>query len=164
MSDRPSDPGLTSGDPLAPGPDEPRHESGLPGVRARRAAGGAGYASPPPPGALGGAVARGPAGRVGQYQLAGWWSRVGAALIDGLIIGVGALIILAIFGSVFSVGFFASDETGVVVAGRRADARVPRDRDRRAALRAADDGPDERQDARADGARHPRRARERRSR
>jgi uncharacterized RDD family membrane protein YckC len=46
-------------------------------------------------------------------QLAGWWSRVGAALIDGLIIGVGALLILALFGSVFSVGFFDSEETGI---------------------------------------------------
>jgi uncharacterized RDD family membrane protein YckC len=49
----------------------------------------------------------------GQYELAGWWSRVGATLIDGLIVGVGALIILAIFGAVFSIGFFASEETGV---------------------------------------------------
>ena len=50
----------------------------------------------------------------GRYTLAGWWSRVGAALIDGLIIGAGALLIVALFGSVFSIGFFASEETGVV--------------------------------------------------
>ena len=105
MSERPNDPGMTPGDPLAPGPDAPRHESGLPG-----------YSSPPPPGALGAHAQAGapPVASTGQYQLAGWWSRVGAALIDGLIIGVGALIIIALFGSVFSVGFFDSDETGVI--------------------------------------------------
>ncbi len=35
-------------------------------------------------------------------------------MIDGLIIGAGALLIVALFGSVFSVGFFASDQAGVV--------------------------------------------------
>jgi uncharacterized RDD family membrane protein YckC len=29
----------------------------------------------------------------GRYVLAGWWARVGAYLIDGLIVGVGALIL-----------------------------------------------------------------------
>jgi uncharacterized RDD family membrane protein YckC len=55
-----------------------------------------------------------PAPVTGRYALAGWWSRVGAAVIDGIIIGIGALIIVALFGSVFSVGFFASDEAGVI--------------------------------------------------
>jgi uncharacterized RDD family membrane protein YckC len=99
-----SDSGLTPGDPLAPGPEAPRHPSGLPG-----------YTSPPPPGAFGtppGDVPVAPA--TGAYALAGWWSRVGAALIDGLIVGIGALAILALFGSVFSAGFFAGDEIGVV--------------------------------------------------
>ena len=120
MSERPNDPGITSGDPLAPGPDAPQHESGLPGYESDRpqsTPGGfsAGYSSPPPPGAFGPPAHGSPAvAGAGQYQLASWWSRVGAALIDGLIIGVGALIILAIFGSVFSVGFFESEETGVV--------------------------------------------------
>ena len=41
-------------------------------------------------------------------------ARVGAALIDGLIIGVGAIAIMAVFGAAFSVGFFADDETGIV--------------------------------------------------
>jgi uncharacterized RDD family membrane protein YckC len=100
-----SDSGLTRGDPLAPGPEAPRHGSGLPG-----------YSSPPPPGAFGGTAAAPPvpAPVTGRYALAGWWSRVGAAVIDGIIIGIGALIIVALFGSVFSVGFFASDEAGVV--------------------------------------------------
>ena len=102
MTERPNDPGLTPGDPLAPGPESPGGFTG-------------GYSSPPPPGAFGTpASVAVPAHGTGRYALAGWWSRVGAALIDSLIIGVGALIILAVFGSVFSVGFFESEETGVV--------------------------------------------------
>jgi uncharacterized RDD family membrane protein YckC len=106
MSERPNDPGLTSGDPLAPEPDAPRPGS-------EPFAPGTGYSSPPPPGALGAPAHAAPVPSAGRYELAGWWSRVGAALIDGLIVGVGALIILVLFGSVFSVGFFESDETGV---------------------------------------------------
>jgi uncharacterized RDD family membrane protein YckC len=102
MSESPRDPGLTSGDPLAPDAEPPRHESGLPG-----------YTSPPPPGAFGAPAMVAPGPVAGRHVLAGWWSRVGAALIDGMIIGVGALIIVALFGSVFSVGFFASEETGI---------------------------------------------------
>jgi uncharacterized RDD family membrane protein YckC len=91
-----SDSGLTPGDPLAPAP---RH----------------GYSSPPPPGAFGAPAGPAPVAPVtGRHALAGWWSRVGAALIDGIVIGIGALAILALFGSVFSAGFFASDELGVV--------------------------------------------------
>jgi uncharacterized RDD family membrane protein YckC len=94
-----SDSGLTPGDPLSPGPEAPRH----------------GYTSPPPPGAFGTPPAVAPVVPVtGRYALAGWWSRVGAAVIDGIIIGVGALLIMALFGSVFSIGFFASDEAGIV--------------------------------------------------
>lgn len=112
MSERPNDPGITPGDPLAPGPEAPRHESGLPGFSG-------GYTSAPPPGAFGGepvATAAGPV--AGRYVLAGWWSRVGAAVIDGIIITVVALILLAIF----SAGFVATDDddTGVgalIVAG-----------------------------------------------
>jgi uncharacterized RDD family membrane protein YckC len=84
MSERDSG-GLTSGDPLGGGTtDAPRHESGLPG-----------YTSPPPPGA-GGPVAPAfgePTTLGGQFVLAGWWSRVGAHMIDGLIVGVAALIL-----------------------------------------------------------------------
>jgi uncharacterized RDD family membrane protein YckC len=103
MSERPNDPGLTSGDPLGPGPEAPRRQSGLPSE---------GYSSPPPPGAFGPVPV--PAPVTGRYALAGWWSRVGATLIDGIIVGIGAVLIVALFGSVFSVGFFASDEAGVV--------------------------------------------------
>jgi len=105
MSERPQDPAFSSGDPLAPGPEAPRHESGLPGHEP------GGYTSAPPPGALGGPAMCAPVS--GRYVLAGWWSRVCAALIDGLIISIGALAILALFGSVFSIGFFDSDEAGV---------------------------------------------------
>jgi uncharacterized RDD family membrane protein YckC len=87
MSERSGDSGgITSGDPLGGGStaDPPLHESGLPG-----------YTSPPPPGA-GGPVSPAfgqPTGLGGQLVLASWLSRVGAHLIDGLIIGVGALVL-----------------------------------------------------------------------
>ena len=109
-----TDPGMTPGDPLAPRSGDPmtpptteppRHESGLPGVE--------GYSSPPPPGAVGGSWAATPAvPSAGQYVLASWWSRVGSTLIDGLIIFVGWIVIMAVFGAVFSIGFLAGDETG----------------------------------------------------
>jgi len=109
MSERPNDPGLTSGDPLAPGPEAPRHESGLPGFSG-------GDSSAPPPGAFGTPAVGAPAPVAGRYVLAGWWSRVGAAIIDGIIIGVVALVLLAIFG----VGFASTDSDtgtgGLVVA------------------------------------------------
>jgi uncharacterized RDD family membrane protein YckC len=112
MSERPNEPGLTPGDPLAPASEPPRHESGLPAYEPDRP--GSGYSSPPPPGAFGTPARAAPPVSSGQYELAGWWSRVGATLIDFLIIGVGALVIVALFGSVFSIGFFDSEETGIV--------------------------------------------------
>ena len=84
MSERSGDSGgMTSGDPLggSGAPEAPRHESGLPG-----------YTSPPPPGAGGVAPVHGHA-VLGRYVLAGWWSRVGAAIVDGIIVGAGALIL-----------------------------------------------------------------------
>jgi uncharacterized RDD family membrane protein YckC len=103
---------MTSGDPLGGGtaPEPPRHESGLPG-----------YTSPAPPGA-GGPVApayqREPA-LGGRYVLAGWWSRVGAQLIDGLIIGVGALILFLPIGAAAGVGFADDSDAsiGAAIAG-----------------------------------------------
>jgi uncharacterized RDD family membrane protein YckC len=115
MTERPND-GMTSGDPLAPSEEPPRHESGLPGFEPPSQPASApwqdsGYTSPPPPGAggYGGAPAVASSGR---YALAGWWERVGAALIDGIIITIGALLILLIFGGIFSAGFFAGNDTG----------------------------------------------------
>jgi uncharacterized RDD family membrane protein YckC len=111
-----TDPGMTPGDPLGPRSGDPmhpptgepeRHASGLPGYE--------GYSSPPPPGAVGGAWAATPAvPSAGRYTLAGWWSRVASTLIDGLIIVVGSILIMAVFGAVFSVGFLAGDDTGTV--------------------------------------------------
>ena len=46
----------------------------------------------------------------GRYALASWWSRAGAALIDGVIIGVGALLVTFLFGSLFSIGFAGDDD------------------------------------------------------
>ena len=76
---------------------------------------GYGPGSPAPPGAGGTAPAWG--GRpalAGQYELSGWWRRAGALVIDSIIIGIGALILLLIFGGVFSVGFFAGDTAGAI--------------------------------------------------
>ena len=123
MSERPNDPRVTPGDPLSPAPEAPRHESGLPGFSpspSRPDEGFAGgYSSPPPPGAYGTPAAVAPAPVAGRYALAGWWSRVGATLIDGIIIGVGAILITILIGSLFSIGFAGEDDSsdaGVIAA------------------------------------------------
>ena len=51
-----------------------------------------------------------PAG--GPYVLSGWWRRVAATLIDGALISLGALVILALFGGLFSIGFLGGDKAG----------------------------------------------------
>jgi uncharacterized RDD family membrane protein YckC len=90
-----SDPRLSSGDPL----------TGEPG----------GYTSPPPPGAGGPVSSYGASSPVGgQLVLASWGRRVGAFLIDGVIVGIGAIILLVALTAPFSVGFFASDNAGIV--------------------------------------------------
>ena len=111
MTERPSDSGgMTSGDPLGGGgaPEPPRHESGLPG-----------YASPAPPGA-GGPVAHGGYGQqapvLGRYVLASWWSRVGAQLIDGVIIGVGALVLFLPIGAALGLGFASDSDASIGAA------------------------------------------------
>jgi len=113
MSERPSDSGgLSSGDPLGgqPSTDPPPHESGLPG-----------YSSPAPPGAggVGGPVS--PAGQaqasvMGRFVLASWLSRVGAQLIDGIIIGVGALVLFLPIGAAAGAGFAADSDAGLAAA------------------------------------------------
>ena len=129
MSERPGEPsGPTRGDPLEAGGVDPRPERPRAAEErdaahpafAEPEAGDAehlgGYTSAPPPGVFGGfaeSVSR-PESGPGTYRLAGWWSRVGAALLDGLIIGVGGLLLLALVGAVFSVGFFASDTAGII--------------------------------------------------
>lgn len=100
------DPSITSGDPLA-GSTTPES----PGPAA-------GYgASPVPPGALsppGGRAADPQPPGAGRHVLAEWWRRAVALIIDSIIIGVAALVILAIFGGVFSVGFFGGDTAGAI--------------------------------------------------
>jgi len=94
--DRPSD--LSSGDPLTGG----ERPQSVPG-----------YTSAPPPGA--GGLAPSPAAGVAeQYVLSGWWRRAGAQVIDGLIIGAGALLLTIAIAAPFSLGFFASDDAGIV--------------------------------------------------
>jgi uncharacterized RDD family membrane protein YckC len=74
-----------------------------------------GYTTMPPPGAGGPPVAPEAVGPVaGRHELAGWWPRVGATVIDWLIVGIGALILLVALTAPFSIGFFAGDDVGVV--------------------------------------------------
>jgi uncharacterized RDD family membrane protein YckC len=108
MSERPGESGgMTSGDPLGGGgTSQPPHESGLPG-----------YTSPAPPGA-GGPVAPAfgdEASVLGRYVLAGWWSRVGAQVVDGIIISAVALVLFLPLGAAFGVGF-ADDSDATVWA------------------------------------------------
>jgi uncharacterized RDD family membrane protein YckC len=72
-----------------------------------------GYTSTPPPGA-GGPVPTYSGGLPGRPVLAGWWRRVGATLIDGVIITIGAVILFVAITAPFSIGFFANDTVGVV--------------------------------------------------
>jgi uncharacterized RDD family membrane protein YckC len=112
MSERPNDPGITPGDPLAPGPEAPRHESGLPGFTpAPPPEAPGGYTSAPPPGAFGTPAPPAAAPVTGRYVLAGWWSRVGAAIIDGIIVGAVAIVVLVLLGSLLSIGSFADDDS-----------------------------------------------------
>jgi uncharacterized RDD family membrane protein YckC len=68
-----------------------------------------GYTTLPPPGAGGP-----PVRLTGQQVLAGWWSRAGAQLIDGLIIGIGGILLVIAITAPFSIGFFANDGIGIV--------------------------------------------------
>jgi uncharacterized RDD family membrane protein YckC len=53
---------------------------------------------------------------MGRYVLATWISRVGAQLIDGLIIGVGALILFLPIGAALGIGAASDSNTGVAAA------------------------------------------------
>ncbi len=87
---------LQPGDPLRDAPEAP------------------GYVTTPPPGAGGPPVAAPRTALSGAHVLAGWWSRVGAALIDGLIIGLGGAVLFVALTAPFGILFFAGDEIGVV--------------------------------------------------
>ena len=82
--------GLTPGDPLGGGSPPAERRDGL-------WSGSPGYTSPAPPGAGGPAPAF--TGAPGRPVLASWGRRAGAQLIDGVIIAVGALVVLAILGA-----------------------------------------------------------------
>ena len=74
-----------------------------------------GYTTLPPPGAGGPpapAAAAGPA--AGRYVLSGWWRRAGALLVDGLIVGVGGVLLAAAIMAPFSIGFFVDDGVGIL--------------------------------------------------
>jgi uncharacterized RDD family membrane protein YckC len=74
-----------------------------------------GYTTTPPPGAGGPPVAAtAPGALAGRHVLAGWWSRVGAAVIDGLIVGIGAIVLTIAITAPFSIGFFAGEDAGIV--------------------------------------------------
>ncbi len=93
MSEPPSESsGLRSGDPLAPG-----------------------YTTPPPPGAGGPPVSMAPSGVVPRRELAGWWSRAGAQIIDGLIVGIGGIVLAIAIMAPTSIGWFVDETLGVVM-------------------------------------------------
>jgi uncharacterized RDD family membrane protein YckC len=71
-----------------------------------------GYTTTPPPGA-GGPVPTLNAPLTGRPALASWWQRVGAHLIDGAIVAVGAAILFVAITAPFSLAFFGSDELGI---------------------------------------------------
>ena len=104
MSERDSG-GLTSGDPLGGTAEPPPHESGLPG-----------YTSPPPPGAGGPVAPVFGQPLAGRYKLATWLSRVGAGVIDGLIIGAVAMVPFLVLGAALGVGFAADSDATIWAA------------------------------------------------
>ncbi len=68
------------------------------------------YTSPPPPGAGGPPPYYAPP----RLHLAEWWPRVGAQLIDNLIVCAGAVVLFVVFGGFVGAGFVLGDATGTV--------------------------------------------------
>ena len=92
MSERPGG-GLTPGDPLGGGaPPSERRDEGL-------WSGSQGYTTPAPPGAGGPAPSFVGEPISGRPALASWGSRVVAQIVDGIIISIGAVIVLAILAA-----------------------------------------------------------------
>ena len=85
--------GLTPGDPLG---GEARPPAERPGGGLW--SGSQGYTTPAPPGA-GGPVPTFDGGTPGRPVLSGWWRRVGAAIIDGFIVSLGAVVLFAILAA-----------------------------------------------------------------
>lgn len=98
--------GLTPGDPLSGSGGGGLWSGG--GAAPERPPG---YTSPAPPGA-GGARPAGLDPSGGQLVLAGWWRRAGAAIIDGLIVGALAVVVMAPLG----IGLFSADTGGGALA------------------------------------------------
>ncbi len=73
-----------------------------------------GYVTTPPPGAGGPPVASAPGALAGRHVLAGWWSRAGAQVIDGLIVGIGGILLAIAIMAPFSILWFADDGVGLV--------------------------------------------------
>jgi uncharacterized RDD family membrane protein YckC len=88
-----SEPRITSGDPLS------------------------GYTTTPPPGA-GGVATADPLGTpaMAGWQLSGWWRRVGAHLIDFVVIGLIAAVFFGIFAAFAGAGFLVGDTTGIIAS------------------------------------------------
>jgi uncharacterized RDD family membrane protein YckC len=74
-----------------------------------------GYTTTPPPGAGGPPVAaKEPGALEGRYVLAGWWSRVGAQLIDFVIVGFGGILLAIAIMAPAGILWFADEDVGVV--------------------------------------------------
>jgi uncharacterized RDD family membrane protein YckC len=73
-----------------------------------------GYTTTPPPGAGGPPLAATSGAVAGRHTLAGWWSRAGALIIDGLIVGVGGVLLTIAITAPFSIGFFAGEDAGII--------------------------------------------------
>ncbi len=107
MSERPG--GLTPGDPLGGDAPPAERQGGL-------WSGTPGYTSPAPPGAGGPAPASAVAAG-GRPVLAGWWRRAIAQIIDGVIISIGAVVVLAVFAALGATADTDGGLAAVVVAG-----------------------------------------------
>jgi uncharacterized RDD family membrane protein YckC len=83
--------GLTPGDPLGGEHPPAERQGGL-------WSGGQGYTSPAPPGA-GGPAPTFAGGMPGRPVLSGWWRRAGAAIVDGVIISIGAVVVFAVLAA-----------------------------------------------------------------
>ena len=73
-----------------------------------------GYVTTPPPGAGGPPAVSAPGALEGRHVLAGWWSRAGALLIDGVIIGIGSILLLIAITAPFGLLWFADEGLGLV--------------------------------------------------
>jgi uncharacterized RDD family membrane protein YckC len=74
-----------------------------------------GYTTVPPPGAGGPPLPAGSPGAVqGRYVLSGWWRRVGAQIVDGLIVGIGGVALALAIMAPFSIGFLADESIGII--------------------------------------------------